>query len=349
MDIDCDPSPLSNLYSTIYVLCSSLIGIKVGLRVNFIMDIYNITGKTLSAVKVKPFRLEKDIQKLVEDNIDRLFDYELVKSEFKVGTFRLDTLCFDKQNNSFVIIEYKKDKNFSVIDQGFSYLSTVFDNKSDLILEYQEKKGKNLKRDSLDWSQTKVLFISPSFSIYQIESINFKDLPIELFEIKQYENNTITLHRHKKRTTSTSINDISKSDVIQKVKKEVRIYTEEEHLNGRKEGNKSLPKSNPIVRELYFKYKDTIINTFDDVEVRFNKYEVALWVKRPFLYFYLGKDILKIWFNLKMGKLDDPKNICRDVSKVGHWGVGDYELNVKDEKNFEYVFSLIRQTYEHNL
>ena len=31
-----------------------------------------------------------------------------------------------------------------------------------------------------------------------------------------------------------------------------------------------------------------------------------------------------------MGKLDDPKNICRDVSKVGHWGAGDYELNVKD-------------------
>jgi len=101
--------------------------------------------------------------------------------------------------------------------------------------------------------------------------------------------------------------------------------------------------------KLYFKYKDNIISTFDGVEVRYNKYEVVFWVKKPFLYFYLGKDILKIWFNLKRGKLDDPKNICRDVSNVGHWGVGDYELNVKDEKSFEYIFSLIRQTYEHNL
>ena len=28
-------------------------------------------------------------------------------SEFKIGEFRIDTLCFDKENNSFIIIEYK--------------------------------------------------------------------------------------------------------------------------------------------------------------------------------------------------------------------------------------------------
>ncbi|MBN2746096.1 MAG: hypothetical protein JXR34_05160 [Bacteroidales bacterium] len=33
---------------------------------------------------------------------------------------------------------------------------------------------------------------------------------------------------------------------------------------------------------------------------------------------------LKIWINLKKEKLDDPKNLSRDVSETGHWGNGDY-------------------------
>ena len=121
--------------------------------------------------------------------------------------------------------------------------------------------------------------------------------------------------------------------------------TEELHLSGWKESQHNfLPKSSDKIKELYFKYKENILESFDDVKIKFNKYEVVFKTKRPFLYFYLGKDILKIWFNVKKGQLDE--NICRDVSEVGHWGVGDYELNVKDDNNFEYVMSLIRQTYE---
>jgi len=32
--------------------------------------------------------------------------------------------------------------------------------------------------------------------------------------------------------------------------------------------------------------------------------------------------------NLKKGELDDPKNHVRDVSEIGLWGNGDYELLV---------------------
>lgn len=34
----------------------------------------------------------------------------------------------------------------------------------------------------------------------------------------------------------------------------------------------------------------------------------------------LLKKLLKLWINARTGKLDDPKNIARDVSKIGHWG-----------------------------
>jgi predicted transport protein len=41
--------------------------------------------------------------------------------------------------------------------------------------------------------------------------------------------------------------------------------------------------------------------------------------------------------------LNDPKGIARDVSKIGHWGTGNYEVILKDSDNIGYVISLIRQ------
>ena len=94
----------------------------------------NQTGK-LSEVKEKPFKLEKDIQKLFESNLCAIMGLELVKSEFTIKSKRIDTLAFDKQSGAFIIIEYKRDKSISVVTQGFTYLS--------LMLEALEKMNKN--------------------------------------------------------------------------------------------------------------------------------------------------------------------------------------------------------------
>ncbi len=48
------------------------------------------------------------------------------------------------------------------------------------------------------------------------------------------------------------------------------------------------------------------------------------------------------------GTLNDPKKITRDVSNVGHWGNGDYEVILKDSTNLDYILTLIMQSYESN-
>ena len=156
------------------------------------MDLYKIKNNKLEQVDRESFKLEKDIQSLVEKNLDTLFDLEFISTEFSVGEFRLDTLCFDNENNSFVIVEYKKGSSYSVIDQGYSYLSVMLNNKSDFILEYIEKTGENLKKDTVDWSQSRIIFISPSFNSYQKNSVNFKDVPFELWEIRKFDNGIIS-------------------------------------------------------------------------------------------------------------------------------------------------------------
>lgn len=57
---------------------------------------------------------------------------------------------------------------------------------------------------------------------------------------------------------------------------------------------------------------------------------------------------LKLYLNLKSGELEDQKGIARDVSNVGHWGNGSYEIKMNDTENLEYILSLIKQSLKRN-
>ncbi|MFA7446494.1 MAG: DUF5655 domain-containing protein [Flavobacteriaceae bacterium] len=292
----------------------------------------------LEQIKELPFKLEKEIQDLTEKNIKTIFGLEFVRSEFGLNNFRIDTLAFDKDSASFVIIEYKRDKNFSVIDQGYAYLSLMLNNKADFILEYNENNKDTLKRDDIDWSQSRVLFISPSFTTYQKEAINFKDLPIELWEIKRYNNKTVNYNQIQTSGAQESVKTISRQDEnIEKVTREIKVYTEQEHLE----------KATEETKELYERVKSAILN-LDSLEVKPKKFYVAFVASSNVVDIHVQKNGLKLWLNLQQGQLDDPKGITRDVSSVGHWGNGDYEIQIRTDEDIEYIMSLIKQSLKKN-
>jgi predicted transport protein len=300
------------------------------------MQLFNLNQNQLSSLKEKSFKFEKDIQELFENNLEIISGLKLVKSEFIVKAQRLDTLAYDKDANSFVIIEYKRGRNFSVVDQGVSYLNLMLEYKADFIVEYNESIKSNLKRSDVDWSQSKVIFVSPSFTDFQKQASNFKDLPIELWEIKQYEGNIVVINPIKKSKAAPSIKGIQRdSDSrLEKVATEVKVYIEEDHLGG---------KSDDII-ELYEAFKQSIFNLGNNIDVRPKKMEIGFTHEgKIFTDICILKSSLKLWINLKRGALDDPKSLARDVSSIGHWGNGDYEIIVKDTKDLEYIMSLVKQ------
>ncbi len=301
------------------------------------MAIYKI-GKQLEYIKEKPFKLEKEIQNLTEYNLKTIFELDVVKSEFTLNKFRIDTLAFDKEANAFVIIEYKRDKNFSVIDQGYAYLSLMLNNKADFILEFNENNETTLKRNDVDWSQSRVLFISPAFTSYQKEAINFKDLPIELWQVKRYENNTVAYEQIQTAGAQESIKTISKSEqTISTVTKEIKVYSEQEHLEN----------INEDIIDLYKRFKSAIQN-LDNLEVKPKKKYIAFVSGRNVIDILPQKKALKMWINMTKGELDDPKKIARDVSSTGHWGNGDYEIQVSNDDDLEYILSLVKQSIRKN-
>jgi predicted transport protein len=51
---------------------------------------------------------------------------------------------------------------------------------------------------------------------------------------------------------------------------------------------------------------------------------------------------------MKSGDLEDQKKIARDVSNIGHWGNGSYEIKLTDLDDIDYVLSLLKQSLRKN-
>ncbi len=59
------------------------------------------------------------------------------------------------------------------------------------------------------------------------------------------------------------------------------------------------------------------------------------------------KSGLKIWINLVMNELTEEESLkVRDVSKIGHWGMGDIECFVENGSEIDWIVSLINKSYK---
>ncbi|MGE5661798.1 MAG: DUF5655 domain-containing protein [Ignavibacteriales bacterium] len=301
-----------------------------------VLRIFSVDGTKLSEIRKQQFPLEGEIQRLTEANLQELFDLTFVKSEFELHGLRIDTLAFDDESRGFVIIEYKKDRNFSVVDQGMAYLNLMLNNKADFILEYNEssRPSHSLKREEVDWSQSRVIFISPEFTKYQQHAIGFKDLGITLWEVHKYANGMLIFNEVKSPLSKEPIAAIAKnSTVARKLAREIKVYTEDDHL---KSGNE-------IVKELYSELKSVILSLDKNIEIRPRKRYIAFHQKENFVSFFILKSKLKTILNIRINEINDPSKKARNVPSFG--GRLTF-VEVQDRNEIPYTISLIKQAYE---
>ena len=301
------------------------------------MILYTNDNGKLKEIKETPFKLEKNIQKLFEDNLPIILGLTLVKSEFVIKNKRFDTLAFDEENKSFVIIEYKRDKSSSVIDQGFAYLHTMLENKAEFVLEINERCNHNFKRDDISWEQAKVIFVASSFNDNQKISTKFKDIAIELIEVKQFNDGHIIINSLKDDTSQVSIKTITKNNKIyESVSREIKVYSEEDHLNT----------ANDKTKELYEELKSAILNIDSNVKIEAKKKYIAFKRSTNICDVEVKKDKLKIYLNAKWGTIDDPKHLFKNISTVGHWGNGEYRTEISNDDNIGYIVDLIKKVIQ---
>ena len=168
-------------------------------------------------------------------------------------------------------------------------------------------------------------------------STKFKDIAIELIEVKQFKDGHIIINSLKDDSSQVSVKTITKNDkVFESVSREIKVYTEEDHLNNGSDKTK----------ELYEDLKSAILNIDSSIKIEAKKLYIAFKQSTNICDVEIQKDKLKIYLNAKWGTIDDPKHLFKDVRKVGHWGNGEYRAEISDDNNIGYIIDLIRQVIQ---
>ncbi len=307
------------------------------------MALFKKQSNAIIGLKDKPFALEKELQDLTEKNLKEIFGLEFVSTQFQHNNLRIDTLAFDRNLNTFVVLEYKKEKSFSVIDQGFAYLSLILNNQAEFVLLFNKKFEEKRDKADFDWSQMRVLFLTRSFTAHQLEAINFKDLPIELWEVTRYEGDLIQYSQIKKSGAKASIETLGVSNSeVKKISKEVKSYTEEDYLNSKPNGSG---------KKLFEKLKEGVMLIDPNLIPHPTKSYISFQLPnnwRNLFYCHVFSNKIKIDFTRSKPKdfKDPEKKVLYYENSIKHYNQDISYVEVSSEDNLDYALYLILQAYD---
>ncbi len=299
--------------------------------------LYKIENDKLIPLNEQPFKLERDLEQIIDKHLQELTGLQLIEGQCMIEDYRFDALAYNNETKAFVIIEYKKVRCDHLVDQGFAYLGTMLKRKAEFVLKYNNKNNINKSINDFDWSQSRVMFISPAFSNYQLDANDYINMPFDLYIVKKY-NNLLSFEKIENKRNNKI--DLESSGIVSKennIMNEIKVYTEEDHF---KYGNEN-------ARFLYETIKSRM-QEWGEFSIEPKKIYIAFKGKTNIVDITFHKTYITICINLRKGELNDPNNFMDDCSTIGHNGNGSYKCDISNDENIDYIMSLIKQSWNKN-
>ena len=296
------------------------------------MPIFEIEKGKTRRIKPTKFKLEKDLQKLVEVNLKVIFNCDFIATEFSTGNLhsgRIDTLALSEDSNP-VIIEYKKVASSELINQSLFYLHWIKDHKGDFQIAVNKSLG---KETNVDWSDIRVICIAPEYKKYDLHAVQVMGANIELWQYKIYENGILSIEEIYRRNSSVSgskIDTNGKNPIMVEAGKKAAItrrtanHTLEQHIENQ---------SKKII-QLFNLIRDYIIELDSSIEESPKKHYIAYKTSQNFVCLQIYKNKISLYLKLNPDDIKPMPKQGRDVRKIGHFGTGDFELTIKSDKDF---------------
>lgn len=274
--------------------------------------------------------LEKEIQNLIENNMEKFFGIRFLQSEYSITNGRMDSLGID-ENNCPVIFEYKRSRDENVINQGLFYLDWLLDHKADFQILVMEKLGIEIAKN-IDWSVPCVICIAKEFTKYDEHAVNQMQRNIKLVKYNKFEDNLLLFEhintpmaRPIKEKIISNKGNIKECDIEEKIKKS--------------------PKN---IQELYFSIRDYILSKGDDISENKLKLYVAFKKVKNIVCLQLDKKGIVLYLKLNPDKEVLIEGFTRDVRNIGHWGTGDFEITIKNIEDYEKAKVYLDKVYDIN-
>ncbi|MBS1720439.1 MAG: DUF91 domain-containing protein [Armatimonadetes bacterium] len=285
-------------------------------------------GKTLES-RPSAYKLEREVQNLFEANLEALLGVRFVASEFTTGQGgRIDTLGID-ENGFAVVIEYKLDKNRTVINQGMSYMAWLRSHKTDFWKVVFEKLGKEVA-DSIDHSSTRLICVATDFTRDDLGAYELMPNNIDLVRYRRFGESQLLLERI---TSSDATAIPTTSPTSSKPGPDKTI-------------SQVLEQSDKAAQELFGSIRSAIMNQGEDVTEKATKLYFAFKRTRNFASVVNGKKgewLLQLHVDPSAIEMKDG---WRDVTKIGIWGTGRLQIKVTSESDLLEALPLIAQAYE---
>ena len=304
------------------------------------MPLFSIHRTTLSTVDQTNFAAEKDLQTLIERNLETVFGCRFVATEFPTGAQhagRIDTLALSEDNNP-VIIEYKKVESSDLINQSLFYLSWIQDHRGDFEIAAQKSLGNDLE---VDWSDTRVVCLAPNYKKYDLHAVQVMGANRELWTYRLFKNGSLYLEEvFQKSVTTSPTASLSGKQLTTGQKaalsRKTGSYTIEQHFKGKPAAMKALAQS----------IQEFLLGLDPAVEEAPKKFYIAYKISKNIACMEIHKARVLLFVKLDPTKVNAPRKIARDVTDIGHFGTGDLELSVRNQGDLDVVKPLLEEAYQ---
>ena len=306
------------------------------------MPLFEITKTKLAALEQTNFHSEKELQHLVEENLGTMFNCRFVASEFPTGPThggRIDTLALSEDNNP-VIIEYKKVESSELINQSLFYLAWINDHRGDYKIAVQQALGSDVQ---VDWSDVRVICIAPNYRKYDLHAVQVIGANIELWQYRYFKSGLVYLEEvfRKSYAGFSDSAQRGKDPVMVAAGKKAAItratasYTFEQHLKN----------TSPKVRELALKIQEYIMGLDPAMSETPKKFYVAYKISQNIVCMIVRKSQINLQLKLDPKMIKNRPPNSRDVTNIGHYGTGDFEIVIKNRGDLETAKPFIEMAY----
>ncbi|OJE17681.1 DUF91 domain-containing protein [Bacillus thuringiensis] len=301
------------------------------------IKIFRLNENNVEELVGQALAVEKSLQTIIERHLDTFLGIRFLASEYSTGkkhAGRIDTLGID-ENNSPVIIEYKRSVNENVINQGLFYLDWLLDHKAEFELMVMRRFGEEVS-STIDWSSPRLLCIAGGFTKYDEHAVEQINRNIELYVYKHYEDGLLLLDLVNATTAQTVHTNDSTTSLT--TNKNTKVKTVSDYLE----------QSNRQLIDRFEALKLYMLALGDDVQVKILKHYIAFKRIKNFACLEVHPQSNKILLYLKV----DPKHVelqsgfTRDVSNIGHYGTGDLEIIITSDEDIEKAKHFINMSYD---
>ncbi len=151
------------------------------------LKLFQFGNEGVSELPGTAVQMEKSLQLLFEKNLEALLGVRFLASEHLTGPVhggRIDTLGLD-EDDSPVIIEYKRAVNENVINQGLFYLDWLLDHRKEFQWLVMERLGSDVAK-AVEWSAPRLLCIAGDFTRYDEHAVKQIARNIELIRYRRF-------------------------------------------------------------------------------------------------------------------------------------------------------------------